>query len=57
MLQEAIMWAIAKNIRSYMGLKALRRMIYCYHEQEKKELVYEGIQYVIEGLQEALLVQ
>jgi len=57
MLQEAIMWAIAKNIRSYMGLKALRRMIYCYHEQEKKELVYEGIQYVIDGLQEALLVQ
>jgi len=54
MFQEVLMWAIAKNIRSHMRLRALQRMVYSSGRQRKKELIYEAINLLVMGVREEL---
>ena len=52
--QEIRMWAIAKNLKSYLRLKELAKMVLSVGRQRKKELLIEGVMAIRDSLRETL---
>ncbi len=50
--QEIRMWAIAKNLWSYLGLKAISKLVLAVGRQDKKELMIDAVHAVRDSLYE-----